>query len=101
MKMIFVIFRRSLHQDIGRLLKGFDIKDLKEAPTIFDMRDAGHEFDSFHWSGFNSMIVAAMGEDLAEQVVRELKAFRDHLAQLQGDANIPMRVFSFPCDQLV
>lgn len=69
MKMLFVIFRHSLDQDIRRFLKGLDIQNFTEAPKFFGMGDAGHTFETFHWPGFHSMILAAMGEDQAEQVV--------------------------------
>ena len=101
MKMLLLIFRNSLDQDIRHLLKGLDVKAFTEAPKVFGMGDAGHAVNSFHGPGFNSMILAAMEEDQAETVVKELRAFRNHRAQLQDGVKIPMRVFLLPCEQAI
>lgn len=97
MKMLFVVFRHSLDQDIRQLLKGLGMTAFTEAPKLFGIGEAGHSMETFTWPGHNCMIMAAMEEDQAERVVEELRAFRDQLAELQGGGTIPMRVFVFPC----
>lgn len=101
MKMLLVVFRHSLDRDIRRFLKGLDMTVFTEAPKFFGIGEAGHSMETFTWPGHNCMIMAAMEEDQAERVVEELRIFRDHLTELQGGGKVPMRVFVFPCQQVL
>jgi len=101
MKMILVIYRRSLDREIRQLLKGFASKVLTEAPKIVGVGEAGQAFDSMTWPGHNSIILSAMNDDQADKVIEELKAFRDHMEKLQGWHNIPMRVLVLPCERVL
>ena len=101
MKMLLLVFRQSLDQDLQKLLKNLDVKAFTEAPKVFGMGEAGTTFNSFGWPGFNSMILAAMEEEQADRVVARLRAFRDQLAQRQQGAKIPMRVFILPCERVL
>ncbi len=100
MKMILVIYRRSLGREIRQLLKGFDLKVFTEAPKILGVGEAGHAFDSMTWPGHNSIILSAMTDDQADKVIEVLKAFRDQMEALQGWYKVPMRVLVLPCDQV-
>ena len=101
MKMLIIVFRDSLDEDIRRLLKDLDVKAFTETPRVVGTGEAGSAFDSLEWPGSNSMIFAAMDEQQAEQVVKGLKAFHDRLKQQQHGAKIPMRVFVLPCEWAV
>jgi hypothetical protein len=101
MKMLMVIYRRSLDQDIRHLLKELSIRAFTEAPKVLGMGEAGHAFDSLAWPGHNVMILSAMRDDDAERVVGELRVFCDHLQGLQGGAKVPLRVFALPCEQMI
>ncbi|TAJ27878.1 MAG: hypothetical protein EPO64_05095 [Nitrospirae bacterium] len=101
MKMLLLVFRQSLEQDLLLLLKELDVKAFTEAPKVFGMGEAGTAYQSLGWPGSNSMILAAMEEEQAERVVQRLKLFREHLAQQQHGAKIPMRLFAIPCEHLV
>ncbi|MEW6543541.1 MAG: PG0541 family transporter-associated protein [Nitrospirota bacterium] len=101
MKMLMVIYRRSLDQDIRHLLKGLNVRAFTEAPKVLGMGEAGHAFDSLAWPGHNVMILSAMRNEEAEHVVAELKSFRDHLQGLQDGAKVPLRVFTLPCEQVI
>lgn len=101
MKMLLLVFRQSLDQDLQKLLKDLDVKAFTEAPKAFGVGKAGTAFSSFARPGFNSMILAAMEEEQADRVVARLRAFRDQLAQRQQGAKIPMRVFTLPCDRVL
>jgi phage terminase large subunit len=101
MKMVLVIFRRSLDQEVRRFLKGLSIKEFTEAPKMFGIGDAEQAVQTFSWPGFHSMIVAGLEEMQAQQVVEELKAFRDYLSSLEAGAKIPLRAFVLPCEQVL
>lgn len=99
--MIMVIFRRSLDEDIRRLLQDLNINAFTEAPKVFGIGEAGQAFGSLTWPGHNSMILAAMEDEQAERVIGGLRAFRDRMNRQQGGAKIPLRVFVMPCRQVV
>ncbi|HEU4506413.1 MAG TPA: hypothetical protein VFR79_16390 [Nitrospira sp.] len=101
MKMLLVIYRQSLEDDVRDLLRDLDVKAFTEAPKVFGIGEAGTANSSFEWPGCNSLILAAMEEDQASKVIGELQAFRDRLSKRQNGAKIPMRVFALPCEQAV
>jgi hypothetical protein len=101
MKMLMVVFRHSLDQHIRQLLQELDVKAFTEAPKVFGMGEAGQAYDSFDWPGFNALILAAMEDDQAAQVIGKLKAFRDGMSQKQQGGKIPMRVFTLPCERII
>ena len=101
MKMVMVIYRHSLDQDIRRLLKELDVANFTEAPKVLGIGEAGHPFGSLTWPGHHAIILSAMEELQADRVIDVLKEFRDHLVQVQAGAKIPIRVFVLPCERVV
>jgi hypothetical protein len=101
MKLLLVIYRQSLEEDVRQLLQELDVKAFTESPKVFGIGEAGKATSSFEWPGYNSLILAAMEEDQAAQVIRGLQSFRDRLAERQLGAKIPMRVFVLPCERAV
>jgi len=100
-KMLLIVFRDSLGEDIRRVLKDLKITAFTEAPKVLGVGEAGAALDSLDSPGFNSMIFAAVEEDQAQRVGEGLQAFREQLAKRQHGAKIPLRVFVLPCERLV
>lgn len=101
MKMLLLVFRDSLEEEIHRLLNKLGVQAFTEITKVSGTGEAGAAFHSFTWPGANMMILTALTEDHAERVVEGLKAFRDELAQQQHGSKIPLRVFVLPCEQVV
>jgi hypothetical protein len=101
MKMLLVIFRESLDEDIRQLLHDLDLKAFTEAPKVLGIGEAGQAADTFAQPGFNSLILSALEDDQARQVIASLKTFRDELSHNQHGAKIPLRAFALPCEQVV
>ena len=101
MRMVIVIYRHSLDQDIRRMLKSLDLKAFTESPKLLGVGETTHACGASAWPGHNAIILSAMEDDQAERVIGVLREFRDHMVQLQGGAKIPMRVFTLPCQQVV
>jgi hypothetical protein len=101
MKMLLIVFRDSLEDEILVLLKELDVKAFTELQKVGGIGETGAAFHSFASPGANSMILTALAEDQAERVVDGLKTFRDQLAQQQKGMKIPLRVFVLPCLQVV
>ena len=101
MRMVMIIFRQSLEDDILRLFEELRVQAFTESPKVFGVGEAGSAFTSFAWPGHNCMIFSALADDQAGRVVEGLRALRDRLARGQHGAAIPIRVFLLPCEQAV
>lgn len=101
MKMLMIIFRQSLEEDIMKLLRELGIKAFTELPSVIGAGDAGAAFHTFISPQANSIVLTALTEDHASRVINRLHAYRDQLIEQQHGACIPLRVFALPCDLVV
>lgn len=101
MKMLMIVFRESLEEDILKRLKELGVKAFTELPSVIGAGEAGAAFHSYTSPGTVSIVLTALAEDHAEQVIKGLRAYRDQLTQRQHGAYIPLRVFVLPCEQVV
>ena len=101
MKMLMIIFKESLEDDIRDLLKQNEVKAFTEMHDLTGIGEASATLHSLSWPGFNNMILAALPGPEADKIIAVLQGFRDRLIQKQGGAKIPLRVFSLPCELVV
>lgn len=101
MKMLLVIFRASLDADIRQLLQDLNLNAFTEAPKVLGIGEAGQAADTLQQPGFNSLILSALEDDQAGNVIARLKIFRADLSRNQHGAKVPLRVFVLPCEQVV
>ena len=101
MKMLLVVFRSSLEEDMLHLFKSLGVKAFTEAAHVFGKGETGSAFGSFSWPGSNSLILVAIEDHQTDAVVKGLKAFRDGLAGKQPGGKIPIRVFLLPCEDVL
>jgi hypothetical protein len=101
MKMLMIIFKESLEEDIRELLKKNEVKAFTEMHDLTGMGEAGATLHSLSWPGFNNMVLAALPEPEADKIIAVFREFRDRLIHKQGGAKIPLRVFSLPCEMVV
>lgn len=99
MKMVLIVFRESLEQEVCGLLNALHVRAFTEITHMGGTGEAGSAFHSFTWPGGNSMIFTALTEDETDRVVEGFKGFRDQRAQQQRGAHLPLRVFVLPCEQ--
>lgn len=97
MKMVTVIYRRSMDNDFRHFLKSIEIKPFTESPTVSGIAETGHAFGS--WPGHHTKILSAMEDHQTEGVFVQVEEFRDYWLYLQGAAKIPMRVFAVPWER--
>jgi len=101
MKMLMIVFRESIEEDIRGILTKHEVKAFTEMHEITGVGEAGAAFHSLAWPAYNDMILAALPDPKAETVVAGLKDFRDQAMQRRGGEKIPLRVFSLPCELVV
>jgi|SRR5688500_10396901 hypothetical protein len=99
MKMLIVVFRQSLDDEIRELLEGLKVKGFTEAPKVLGTGEAGRVGGTHEYPGYNSMILSALEDEEAKTVIARLQALHDKLAHNQHGAQIPLRVFVLPCEQ--
>lgn len=101
MKMLMMIFKESLEEEIQELLSEHHVSAFTQMHDVTGVGEGGATLHSLSFPGFNNMILAAMPDPDANKVVAALKTYRDGLAKKQGNDKIPLRVFSLPCDMVV
>ena len=101
MKMLMIVFRDSIEEEIKALLARQHVRAFTEMHDVIGTGEAGAAFHSLSWPAFNDMILVALPETEADSVVAALKAFRDLQVEKQHGAKIPLRVLAVPCELLV
>lgn len=101
MKMLLIMFRDSLEQEVYHLLKKEGIKAFTVIPSVHGVGETGSAFGTLASNGENSMILLALPTDRVGQLVKAFSDIRDHLAELQHGAKIPMKLFVLPCEQMI
>lgn len=101
MRMLLITFRDSLEQEVYHLLREEGIKAYTVIPSVHGVGEAGPAFGALASNGENSIILLALPKERAEQLVKAFAEARDHLAERQHGAKIPMRLFMLPCEQMI
>ena len=101
MKMLMIIYRESLEEEIRGMLHSHHVKAFTELHKVGGTGETGAAFHAFTWPGLNGMIFTALPDDAVECVVEGFKAFRAERCHDQHGAKIPLRVFVLPCVQMV
>ena len=101
MRMLLITFRSSLEEEVYHLLKQEGIKAFTVIPAVHGMGEAGVAFGAMTSAGENSMIFLALPKAQAGQLAKAFADVREHLAELQHGAKIPMRLFILPCEQMI
>ena len=92
-KMVLLIFRDSLEEDIMSLLKRFGVNAFTEVHNVEGLGETGAAFHSLVWPGINSMILAAMPEEHADRLIKGVREFRNQRVHQQYGLKLPLRVF--------
>ena len=101
MKMLMIVFRQSLEEEIMKVLRELGVKAFTEVPSVVGAGETGIALHTFVSPQANSIVLTALADDHAAKVIAGLHAYRDTLTDRQHGAYIPLRVFSLPCDLVV
>ncbi len=101
MKMLMIILKESLEEDVRALLRKEGVAAFTELKEVTGRGEAGSTLHSLPWPGYNNLILTALSEMEATRVIAALTGFRDGLAEKQHGAKIPLRVFALPCELVV
>ncbi len=101
MKMLVLIFRDSLQEEILSLLQHENIQAYTIVPKVHGMGETGAAFGSFTSQGENSLVLLAMADEPARQTIEAFRALRSRLSQRQQGAAIPMKLMVMPCEEII
>jgi hypothetical protein len=101
MKMLLIVFRESLEEEIHAVLNTHHVKTFTELHKVGGVGETGAAFHSFTWPGVNGLILTALEDDEAEHVAEGFREFREERSHSQHGSKIPLRVFVLPCAQVV
>lgn len=101
MKMVMIVFRNALTEQVLALLQEHEIKAYTLFPEVSGVGSTGAASGSFSSPGVNSMVLVALPDEQADRVVDRLKAFHDALVHDHPAGKAPVHVFVLPCIQAV
>ena len=101
MKMLVLIFRDSLEEEILSLLQHEKIQAYTMIPKVHGMGETGAAFGSFMSQGENSLVLLAMADEPARQTIEAFRALRSRLSQHQHGIAIPMKLMVMPCEEII
>ena len=101
MKMLMVVFRDSLQDEVLMLLKDCDVKAYTLVQNVAGAGETGMALGSFASPGVNSMLLVVLSKEQADRSIEALKAYRDGLAEEHPTHKVPIRVFVLPCAEVV
>lgn len=100
MKMLLIVFRSSLDEDIFQVLKEKGVSFITVLPEVLGIGETGEATGELDSHGTNSIVLVALEDEKAKDLASSLRSFHDRLAQQQG-AKIPLHVFELSCEQIV
>lgn len=101
MKMLMIVFRESLVEQVHALLKEYDVNAFSELHNVDEKGATGSTSQFFLAPATNRMILAAVSDQLAYRLIDVLTRFRLEQETTHGDSIFPLHVFVLPCEQAV
>ncbi|MBV6470989.1 MAG: hypothetical protein NBKEAIPA_02916 [Nitrospirae bacterium] len=101
MHMLMLTFRSSLKERVHVLLEQCDVRAYTELPETIGAGETGSAEAVSYYPGVNTVIMVAVDEPTMEKVAQAVKAWCEDILQRPGGQKPAIRVFSWPCRQLV
>jgi nitrogen regulatory protein PII len=98
MKMLLIIFRQSIVEQIHALLKEYEVNAFTELHNVAGRGETGPTVQFFLSPGPNCIILTAVSEQLAYRLIDGFTRFKAEQAMGQHDH---LHVFVLPCEQVV
>ncbi len=101
MTMLMLVFRSSLKERVHVLLEECDVRAYTEMPETIGAGQSGPAEGVSFYPGVNSVIMVAVDDIHADRVEAAVKAWCDEVLQRPGSLKPSLRIFSWPCRQLI
>ena len=100
MKTLMIIARDSMLSNLEELLQSNGITAYSILNNVMGKGATGRMYGTFLNPDINAIILAVLPSDQADRAVRALKTFHaSHKKPSHDDTPIPLKVFSFPCEE--
>ncbi len=99
MKMLLIVFRESMVEQVHALLKEYEVNAYTELHNVAGRGETGPTVQFFLSPGANYMILAAVSDQVAYRLIDGFMRYRAE--HVQGDDAFPLHVFVLPCEQVV
>lgn len=101
MKMLMIVFRESIAEQIHALMKEYEVTAFTELHNVSGRGETGPTLHFSLSAGANRLILAAIPEQMTYRVIEGLTRYRmEHMRQ-QAEDTFPLHVFVLPCEQVV
>jgi hypothetical protein len=97
MKTLMIVAPDSMVYELEKLLHDTGVNAYSLLNKVEGKGKTGEVHESFQHPGVNLMILAVLPSDQVAIVIRALKAF----LKAESEQPIPLKVFSFPCEELI
>ncbi|HLZ32559.1 MAG TPA: hypothetical protein VKP13_00985 [Nitrospira sp.] len=101
MQMLMVVFRSSLKERVHELLHQCDVKAFTEVNETVGYGQTGPAEGLAFYPGTNSVILVALDDDPIVRVAKAITAWCDEAVKHPGWQKPSVRVFAWPCSQIV
>ena len=101
MKMLVIVFRESLIEQVHTLLNEYEVTSYSELHNVTGKGATGLTTQFFLAPTTNRMILAAVPDHSAYRLIDGFARFRLAQEAAQGDTIFPLHVFVLPCEQAV
>lgn len=101
MKMVVIVFRESLVEQVHALLNEYEVSAFSELHNVAGKGVTGATSQFFLAPTTNRMILAAVSDQAAYRLIDGISRFRLAQEAAQGDSVFPLHVFLLPCEQVV
>ena len=98
MKMLLIVFRQSIVEQIHALLKEYEVNAFTELHNVAGRGETGPTVQFFLSPGPNYMILTAVSEQLAYRLI---DGFTRYKAEQGIDHHDNLHVFVLPCKQVI
>jgi len=101
MKMLMIVFRESMAEQIHALMKDYEVTAFTELQNVSGRGETGPTLHFSLSAGANRMILVAIPEQLAYRVIEGLTRYRTEHMRQQAEDTFPLHVFVLPCEQVI
>lgn len=101
MQMLMVVFRSSLKERVHALLHQCEVHAFTEVNESVGYGQTGPAEGLAFNPGTNSVILVALGDEHAARISKAMKAWYEDAAKHPGWQKPSVRVFTWPCQQVV
>jgi nitrogen regulatory protein PII len=101
MKTLIIVARDSMVSDLENLLQENGVKAYTIMSNVMGKGVSGRVFGTFLNPDTNAIIFAVLPPEQAGQAIHALQALHATRKAASQDTPIPLKVFSFPCEEHV